>query len=195
MTSLGIDVLFAAGNCGQFCPDNRCGGLDRGPSRSIWGANSLQHVLTVGAVRADDMWLGYSSQGPGQQFLGKAKPDFCATSQFAEDDDGFNINTGTSAATGLTAGVIAALRSRWNSATVSPQALQQILHQTARKPTSVPWTNSHAPSPRPRRTRCEGCLRLVAQQISLRARAARTPHRTPRYAFGNTLAGNAAQWS
>ena len=137
-----MDVLFAAGNCGQFCPDNRCGGLDRGPSRSIWGANSLHHVLTVGAVRADDMWLGYSSQGPGQQFLGKAKPDFCATSQFAEDDDGFNINTGTSAATGLTAGVIAALRSRWKPATVSPQALQQVLHQTARKPTSVPWTNA-----------------------------------------------------
>ena len=141
VTILGIDALFAAGNCGQFCPDRRCGGLDRGPSRSIWGANSLKEVLTVGAVRADDMWLGYSSQGPGQQLLGKAKPDFCATSQFAEDDDGFNINTGTSAATGLTAGVIAALRSRWNSATVSPQALQQILHQTARKPVSVPWTN------------------------------------------------------
>jgi hypothetical protein len=136
----GIDVLFAAGNCGQFCPDLRCGGRDRGPSRSIWGANSLKEVLTVGAVRADDMWLGYSSQGPGQKYLGTAKPDFCATSQFCEDDDGFNINTGTSAATGLTTGVVAALRSRWNSATVSPHHLQQILHQTARKPTSVPWT-------------------------------------------------------
>jgi subtilisin family serine protease len=136
----GIDVLFAAGNCGQFCPDRRCGGRDRGPSRSIWGANSLKEVLTVGAVRADDMWLGYSSQGPGQQPLGGAKPDFCATSQFSEDDDGFNINTGTSAATGLTAGIVAALRSRWNSAIVSPYHLQQILNQTARKPTSVPWT-------------------------------------------------------
>jgi subtilisin family serine protease len=141
LAGLNIDVLFAAGNCGQFCPDRRCGGRDRGPSRSIWGANSLQQVLTVGAVRADDMWMGYSSQGPGQLHLGAAKPDFCATSQFCEDDDAFNINTGTSAATGLTAGVIAALRSRWNPGTVPPQALQQILNQTARKPTSVPWTN------------------------------------------------------
>src|SRR5215210_2982720 len=62
----GIDVIFAAGNCGQFCPDGRCGALDRGPGHSIWGAASLEQVLTVGAVRADRMWLGYSSQGPGQ---------------------------------------------------------------------------------------------------------------------------------
>lgn len=33
-----IDVVFAAGNCGQFCPDNRCGGRDRGPSRKASGA-------------------------------------------------------------------------------------------------------------------------------------------------------------
>jgi subtilisin family serine protease len=136
-----MDVVFAAGNCGQFCPDIRCGGRDRGPSRSIWGANSLSHVLSVGAVRADDMWLGYSSQGPGQPQLCSAKPDFCATSQFCEDGDAFNINTGTSAACGLTAGAVAALRSRWTPAVVSPQRLQQILNQTARKPTSVPWSN------------------------------------------------------
>lgn len=138
---LGIDVVFAAGNCGQFCPDNRCGALDRGPSRSIWGANSLDAVLTAGAVRADDMWLGYSSQGPGQPRLGGDKPDFCATSQFREDNDAFSINTGTSAACGLTAGIVAALRSRWDSATVSPHHLKQVLTQTARKPVGVKWTN------------------------------------------------------
>lgn len=139
--ALNMDVVFAAGNCGQFCPDNRCGGNDRGPSQSIWGANSLAQVLTVGAVRADDMWLGYSSQGPGQPFLGSAKPDLCLTSQFCEDDDGFTINTGTSAACGLAGGVLAALRSRWNAATVPPLLLQQILNQTARKPVNLPWSN------------------------------------------------------
>jgi len=137
-----IDVVFAAGNCGQFCPDNRCGGESIGPSRSIWGANSLKEVVTVGAVRADDMWLGYSSQGPGQRLLGPDKPDFCATSQFAEDDDAFTVNTGTSAACGLTAGAVAALRSRWNTATVSPHQLRQTLNQTARKPVAGPWTHS-----------------------------------------------------
>jgi hypothetical protein len=137
-----IDVVFAAGNCGQFCPDNRCGERDRGPSRSIWGANSLEPVITVGAVRADGMWLGYSSQGPGQPQLGSKKPDLCAASQFCEDDDAFSINTGTSAACGLTAGIVAALRSRWNSATVSPHQLKLALNQTARKPPGLNWTSS-----------------------------------------------------
>jgi len=129
-----IDVVFAAGNCGQFCPDTRCGEADQGPGRSIWGANSLNSVLTVGAVRADAIWLGYSSQGPGQPLLGPKKPDFCAASQFCEDGDAFTINTGTSAACGLTGGIVAALRSRWNSTTVPPGTLKGILNQTARKP-------------------------------------------------------------
>ena len=122
-----IDVVFAAGNCGQFCPDNRCGERDRGPGHSIWGANSLEPVLTVGAVRADDMWLGYSSQGPGQPrlALGAEKPDLCAASQFREDDDAFSINSGTSAACGLAGGVVAALRSRWDTGSVPPRRLKR----------------------------------------------------------------------
>jgi hypothetical protein len=140
--SENIDVVFAAGNCGQFCPDNRCGLTDQGPGRSIWGANSLEPVLTVGAVRADTMWLGYSSQGPGQPLLGPNKPDLCAASQFCEDDDAFSINTGTSAACGLTGGIVAALRSRWDSATVSPGELKDILNQTARKPPGLQWGNN-----------------------------------------------------
>jgi subtilisin family serine protease len=137
-----IDVVFAAGNCGQFCPDNRCGPTDNGPGHSIWGANSLDAVLTVGAVRSDSMWLGYSSQGPGQRLLGSNKPDLCATSQFGEDDDAFSINTGTSAACGMTSGIVAALRSRWNSTTVSPYQLKTILNQTARKPPGLQWGNN-----------------------------------------------------
>jgi hypothetical protein len=130
----GIDVVFAAGNCGQFCPDNRCGDKDQGPGRSIWGANSLACVLTAGAVRADAIWLGYSAQGPGQPLLGPDKPDLCAVSQFCEDDDAFSINTGTSAACGLTGGIVAALRSRWDSTAVPPGVLKDILNKTARKP-------------------------------------------------------------
>jgi Subtilase family len=142
VVSKKIDVVFAAGNCGQFCPDFRCGGEDQGPGYSIWGANSLEQVLTVGAVRADSMWLGYSAQGPGQILLGPHKPDLCATSQFCEDGDAFSINTGTSAACGLAGGVVAALRSRWNSATVSPGQLKHVLNQSARKPPGLGWNNS-----------------------------------------------------
>ncbi len=136
-----IDVLFSAGNCGQFCPDERCGATDQGPGRSIWGANSLAEVLTVGAVRADTMWLGYSSQGPGQPLLGSNKPDLCAASQFCENGDAFSINTGTSAACGMTGGILAALRSRWDSTTVSPGDLKTALNKTARKPRGLQWGN------------------------------------------------------
>jgi hypothetical protein len=137
-----IDVVFAAGNCGQFCPDFRCGGEDQGPGYSIWGANSLEQVLTVGAVRADSMWLGYSAQGPGQLLLGPHKPDLCATSQFCEDGDAFSINTGTSAACGLAGGVVAALRSHWDSTRVSPHQLKHALNHSARKPPGLGWNNS-----------------------------------------------------
>ncbi|WP_431267994.1 S8 family serine peptidase [Dankookia sp. P2] len=78
----GIDQVFAAGNRGQFCPPTRCGPQDRGPGRSIHGANSHPRVLTVGAVRADGLWVGYSAEGPGA--LAAAKPDLCAPTLFRE---------------------------------------------------------------------------------------------------------------
>jgi subtilisin family serine protease len=130
--SAGIDVVFAAGNCGQFCPDARCGVRDNGPGNSIFGVNSYDTVLTVGAVRADAMWLGYSSQGPGQPQLDRAKPDLCASSQFREVHDAFTVNTGTSASAALAAGVVAALRSNWDSSEVTPHRLKEILNETAR---------------------------------------------------------------
>lgn len=134
-----IDIVFAAGNCGVFCPRWNCGRDDRGPGRSIFGANSHEDVLTTGAVRTDDTWVGYSSQGPG--LLMQHKPDLCVPSQFRETTDAHLINTGTSASCGLAAGVIAALRSRqgWNSGRVSPKALRDALIATARKTHYSTW--------------------------------------------------------
>jgi len=137
----GIDVVFAAGNCGQFCPDFRCGGLDIGPGHSICGANSIAEVLTVGAVRADTKWLGYSSQGPGQSNLAHDKPDLCAASQFCDIDDAFSVNTGTSAACALATGVVASLRSTPSGAGLSPQQLKALLIATARKIDSSVWND------------------------------------------------------
>lgn len=136
-----VDVVFAAGNCGQFCPDRRCGKLDRGPGRSIWGANSHPGVLTVGAVRNDLLWLGYSAQGPGQPLLSEEKPDLCAPSQFHETDDAHMQNGGTSTACALAAGAIAALRSNptWDAGTVTPASLKQVLNSTARKVKGPDW--------------------------------------------------------
>lgn len=137
---LHVDQVYAAGNCGQFCPVARCGPGDRGPGRSIWGANSHPKVLSVGAVRADGIWLGYSSQGPGQKEFVEApavnmKPDLCAPSQFVDDDDAAFVSSGTSAACGIAAGAIAALRSAGgpaaNAAAVTPDAIRALLRTTA----------------------------------------------------------------
>jgi hypothetical protein len=119
---LRIDVVFSAGNCGLFCPDDRCGIRDRGPGRSIFGANSHPDVLTVAAVRTDGLWLGYSSEGPG--LLSRNKPDVCAPSEFSEDADAFERNGGTSAPCGLLAGMIAALRSNAAWRTITPQRMR-----------------------------------------------------------------------
>lgn len=150
-----IDAVFAAGNCGQFCPSRRCGRLDRGPGYSIWGANSHPRVLTTGAVQTDARWLGYSSQGPGQRLLSLSKPDLCAPSNFREEYDAFTgntaepyvgesgtpfiANTGTSVACGLATGVVAALRGRWGPMTVTPDFLIQRLNATARKTEGPLW--------------------------------------------------------
>jgi subtilisin family serine protease len=102
--SEGIIVLFAAGNCGDTCPDGRCGS-DHGPGKSIWGANSLPQVMTVGAVNKDEKFVGYSSQGPGA--LDPNKPDFCCITHFTGY---FNSDSGTSAATPILAGAVALLK-------------------------------------------------------------------------------------
>ncbi len=141
-----IDVIFCAGNCGEFCPDSRCGAGETGMGRSIWGANSFHRVLTVGAVRADGTWIGHSSQGPGQPNLGRPsqgplnpKPDICLPSSFAENLDAHTVNRGTSAATGIAAGIVAAVRGKYPSTIVKPEVLKLILGQTAQRPLPGGW--------------------------------------------------------
>jgi hypothetical protein len=137
----GHDVVFAAGNCGEFCPDARCGRQDRGPGQSIYGANSHKRVLTTGAVRVDGRWSGYSSQGSGQPRLSPWKPDLCAPSDFAEDDDAYLGNSGTSAACAITAGIVAALRGKWSSAEIPPDMLRLLLSATAQKTEGPQWND------------------------------------------------------
>ena len=140
----GHDQVFAAGNGGQFSPHPRCGPEDTGPGRSIFGAACMPEVLTVGAVRADGTWIGYSSQGPGQPGFAAqpgamvAKPDICAPSHFVDHADAGLLWSGTSAACGLVAGAAAALRGCGSPlAGLSTAALRQHLRQTARKPEGV----------------------------------------------------------
>ena len=145
LDEVGIDVVFAAGNCGEPCPDRRCGKDDCGPGRSIFGMNAHPDVLCVGAVRTDGLPLALSAQGPGRLAVkgtggtdyttndsARWKPDLCAPSHFRESDDASEVNTGTSAACGFAAGVIAALRSVPEARHLSPACIRDILRETAK---------------------------------------------------------------
>jgi subtilisin family serine protease len=130
--SIDIDVVFAAGNCGQFCADPRCGAGQIGPGKSIHGVAAIKDVLTVSAVRGDEIWLGYSSQGPAVPAFLSTKPDLCAPSQFAGVADWNRSFTGTSSACALAAGAIAAKRSKVPPSAMSPAQLRTFAVQQAR---------------------------------------------------------------
>jgi len=127
----GILVLFAAGNCGDVCPDGRCGS-DSGPGKSIWGANGHPRVMTVAAVNKNEQYIGYSSMGPAS--LDPNKPDFCGISHFTGF---FNSDSGTSAACPVVAGVVALLKEAKPNAT--QDQIKKCLKDTAKDIGPTGW--------------------------------------------------------
>ncbi|WP_233417184.1 S8 family serine peptidase [Halovulum marinum] len=139
-----FDIVFAAGNFGEFEPAQFSGIYDRGPERSIRGSNALSNVLTVGACTTTGDWVGASSQGDGPEALkygrpGSNKPDLCAPAWFSEDADPATVSSGTSAACGVAAGVLAALRT--TDRTSTPQQLFDALKAAAVRPDGTGWNN------------------------------------------------------
>ncbi|MRH90519.1 S8 family serine peptidase [Nocardia sp. SYP-A9097] len=125
LESAGADILFAAGNCGRDCPDGRCAYKDK----PIGGANSHASVLSIGGVDTTNTRVGYSSQGPGR--LTARKPDVCTYTHFL-GSTAFGAgtpDTGTSAATPVAAGLVAAIRTHWPATTVSPAQLRDMLRR------------------------------------------------------------------
>jgi hypothetical protein len=128
LAGLGADILFAAGNCGSECPDGRCQGVT---NQGIYGANSHPMVTTVVGVATDLDRVGYSNRGPGK--LTTNKPDITGYTHFAGSGV-YAADGGTSAATPVVAGVVAAIRTvRPYNGTISrrPAAIRNILTTTA----------------------------------------------------------------
>lgn len=125
--SAGADILFAAGNCGRDCPDERCAYKER----PIGGANSHPGVLAVGGVDTAGIRVGYSSQGPGR--LTARKPDICAYTHFLGSTafGATEPDTGTSAACPVAAGLVAAIRTEWSATELPPARLRALLQRTA----------------------------------------------------------------
>lgn len=79
LEAAGADILFAAGNCGTECPDDRCQGVT---NAGIFGANSSPAVTCVaGVVTSNRDRIGYSTKGPGR--LERKKPDVASFTHFA----------------------------------------------------------------------------------------------------------------
>ncbi|HYJ28783.1 MAG TPA: S8 family serine peptidase [Allosphingosinicella sp.] len=128
LEGLGADILFAAGNCGAPCPSGNCGGVT---ANTIIGANGHDKVLCVAGVDVTKQRVGYSSQGPGR--LTRNKPDLCGYTHFAGSGV-YAADGGTSAATPVVAGLVAAWRSRNHfqpgNPSLSPEALRNMLRAT-----------------------------------------------------------------
>ena len=133
----GADILFAASNCGQECPNDKCEGVT---DRTIYGANSHSSVLCVAGVTTKKERLGYSSKGPGR--IDPNKPDICAFSHF-KGSGVYPADSGTSAACPVAAGVIAAIRTLNSPADLSPAQLRNILRKSAEDLGQVGFDYSH----------------------------------------------------
>jgi subtilisin family serine protease len=125
LEAAGADILFAAGNCGTECPDDRCQGMT---NAGIFGANSHAAVLSVAGVKIDKQRIGYSTKGPGR--LQQQKPDVASYTHFAGSGV-YAADGGTSAATPVAAGVVAAIRRLYPASVVTPARLRDLIRQTA----------------------------------------------------------------
>lgn len=125
----GADILFAAGNCGQDCPSDACQDVT---TRAIYGANSHPQVLCVAGVDVAKGRVGYSTAGPGR--LSRWKPDLAGYTHF-RGSGVYPADGGTSAATPVVAGAIAAFRTRFpfdpSDPTTHPAAVRALLTKTA----------------------------------------------------------------
>jgi hypothetical protein len=143
LAAAGADILFAAGNCGPACPDNRCLPIPPNPNdRRISGANGHPDVYSVAGVDTQRNLVGYSTHGPGA--LDPQKPDIAAYTHWlgSEAFGKGQPDSGTSTACPVMAGVVAALRTTYpyeiGNPRRTPANVRQYLLGEAVQPAGVP---------------------------------------------------------
>lgn len=131
LADAGADIIFAAGNCGSPCADGRCQGRTAG---TIMGVNANPNVLTLAGCDTNDLRVGYSSRGPSIAGLYQQKPDLTAYTHFlgSEVFGKGSPDNGTSTASPVAAGCVAALRTKVSAVNVPPVNLFKQLRVTAR---------------------------------------------------------------
>jgi hypothetical protein len=171
----GVDIVFAASNCGPECTSAVC--LSRS-SGMIMGANAYDEVLTLAGCDIKDQRVGYSSKGPSIPNMPQQKPDLTAYTHFlgsrmvrvpdwllarvpgARAISGYQPDSGTSAACPVAAGCVAALRThRADRVTppISSAAMFTALKNTAHNPPGPGWNPDYG----------HGIIRPVAAARSL----------------------------
>jgi hypothetical protein len=175
LAQAGVDIVFAASNCGPECTSAVC--LSRS-SGMIMGANAYDEVLTMAGCDVHDERVGYSSRGPSIANMPQQKPDLTAYTHFlgsrtvtlpawllarvpgARNDNGYQPDSGTSAACPVAAGCIAALRTKRPgppTPPISSAAMFQALKNTAHNPPGPGWNPDYG----------HGIIRPVAAAQSL----------------------------
>ena len=143
LVNSGVDIVFAAGNCGSQCADGRCQSRTTG---TIMGANAYQDVLTVAGCDTNDDRVGYSSQGPSITGMFQQKPDLMCYTHFlgSQAFGAGSPDSGTSAACPVAAGCIAALRTKESPFNTPSRNLLAQLNTTARPVAGqTGWTGDH----------------------------------------------------
>ena len=156
LAATGADIIFAAGNCGSQCADGRCNGRTTG---AIMGASTYQDILSIAGCDTNDRRVGYSSQGPSIANMFQQKPDVASYTHFlgSEAFGAGSPDSGTSAACPITAGCVAALRTRLSRAMTPPANLFAQLRGTATQVGLPGWNGDYG----------YGIIRPVAAATSL----------------------------
>ncbi len=119
----GVSVVAASGNCGEGCPNIKCGDF-----KGVGVPGNNPNAITVGAVDQQNSWACFSGGGEKQGII---KPDITAigVDVVAPSLGGFSTVTGTSASAPYAAGAAALLLQQYPELT--PEITKSIIEESS----------------------------------------------------------------